>query len=51
VVKVVGSRMISATSRAKSMRLAKGRYTFRVVAYNRVGRSPVSAPSRVVRAR
>jgi hypothetical protein len=51
VVKVVGSRMISATSRAKAMRLAKGRYTFKVIAYNRVGRSPVSAPSRVVRAR
>jgi hypothetical protein len=33
------------------MRLAKGRYRFRVIAYNRVGASPVSTVSRIVRAR
>jgi hypothetical protein len=51
VLRVVASRLISATSRATTMRLAKGRYTFRVVAYNRVGKSPLSATSQVVRAR
>jgi hypothetical protein len=50
VVGVVSSRMLSAGSHAKTMRLPKGKYRFRVVAYNRVG-SAVSATSRIVRAR
>jgi hypothetical protein len=51
VVKVLTTRTLSAGSRAASLRLAKGRYRFSVVAYNRAGPSPLSAPSRVVRAR
>jgi hypothetical protein len=50
IVGVVSSRMLSASTLAKTMRLKKGRYRFRVVAYNRVG-SAVSATSRIVRAR
>jgi hypothetical protein len=51
VVKVFSTRLLSAGSRSASLRLTKGKYRFRVVAYNRVGASPVSAPSRPVRAR
>jgi hypothetical protein len=50
VVAVVSSRMVSSGAHAKTMRLPKGRYRFRVVAYNRVG-SATSATSRIVRAR
>ena len=51
VVKVVTSRLLSSGTRAVSMRLPLGRYRFRIVAYNKVGSSPLSALSRVVRAR
>jgi hypothetical protein len=51
VLKVHDSRMVSAGSRALTMRLAKGRYRFEIVAYNAAGTSPYSAPSRVVVAR
>jgi hypothetical protein len=51
VVKSISSGMLSSTSRALKMRLAKGRYRFRVVAYNRVGGSSYSSASAVVRAR
>jgi hypothetical protein len=50
VVDVVSSRMVSAGAHAKTLRLPKGRYRFRVVAYTRVG-SATSATSRTVRAR
>jgi hypothetical protein len=51
VVKVHNSRMVSAGSRGLVLRLPQGRYRFRVVAYNLIGSSPFSAPSRVVRPR
>lgn len=51
VVSVKSTRMLSASARVKRMRLTRGRYRFTVVAYNRVGTSPQSAASRVVRAR
>jgi hypothetical protein len=51
VVKVRNSRVVSAASRVLTLRLPKGHYRFRVVAYNQAGTSPLSAPSRVVRAR
>ena len=51
VVKVFITRTLSAGSRSASLRLAKGKYRFFVIAYNRAGPSPLSAPSRVVRAR
>ncbi len=39
------------TTRSLSMRLPRARYRFVVIAYNRVGSSPVSRTSRIVRAR
>jgi hypothetical protein len=51
VLKSIRSALLSSSSRALKMRLANGRYRFRVVAYNRVGGSPYSAASVVVRAR
>jgi hypothetical protein len=51
VVKVFTTRTLSAGSRSASLRLTKGKYRFFVVAYNHAGPSPLSAPSRVVRAR
>lgn len=51
VVRVLGSQLMSSASRSLTMRLPKGRYRFRVVAYNQAGASPVSAASRVVTAR
>lgn len=51
VLRVVTSALVSPASRAKQMRLAKGRYRFRVIAYNRVGASPLSTVSRIVTAR
>jgi hypothetical protein len=51
VLKSIRSALLSSSSHALKMRLAKGRYRFRVVAYNRVGGSPYSAASVVVRAR
>ena len=51
VVRVVSSRMVSSGSRALTLRLPKGRYRFRIVAYNQAGASPWSAASRVVVAR
>jgi hypothetical protein len=51
VVKSVGSTMLSAHTRAVTMRLAKGKYRFVVIAYNSVGASPYSPASRVVAAR
>ncbi len=51
VVKSIRSALLSSGSRKLKMHLAKGRYRFRVVAYNRVGGSPMSAASTVARAR
>jgi hypothetical protein len=51
VLRVRSSAMVSSRSRALKLRLPKGRYRFRVVAFNKAGASPLSAPSRVVRAR
>jgi hypothetical protein len=51
VVRVVSSRMVSSGSRALTLRLPKGRYRFRIVAYNQAGASPWSTASRTVVAR
>jgi hypothetical protein len=51
VLRVVTSSLISSSARTKQMRLPQGRYRFRVIAYNRVGASPVSTVSRTVTAR
>jgi hypothetical protein len=51
VMRTVGSARVSSASRAVTLRLHRGHYRFRVVAYNAVGSSPVSARSRVVTAR
>jgi hypothetical protein len=51
VTRVIGSARAGSRSRAVTLRLHRGHYRFRVIAYNAVGRSPLSAPSRVVRAR
>jgi hypothetical protein len=51
VVKAYTSRLLSAASRTVQLRLARGHYRFRVLAHNRSGPSPLSAPSRTVRAR
>jgi hypothetical protein len=51
VTKVLTSARVSSGARALKMRLPKGRYRFRVVAFNAAGASPLSVPSRVVRAR
>jgi hypothetical protein len=51
VVRVLNTRVVSAQSHALTVRLPKGRYRFRVIAYNAAGNSPYSAASRVVVAR
>ncbi|HET6166275.1 MAG TPA: zinc-dependent metalloprotease family protein [Marmoricola sp.] len=51
VVKVITTPMISAAARGAKVHLPRGRYRFKVVAYNRIGASPASASSRLVRAR
>lgn len=51
VLRVITSSLVPSSARTKQMRLAKGRYRFRVIAYNRVGASPVSTVSRIVTAR
>lgn len=51
VVRVYTTSMLSSGSRAAALRLARGHYRFRVVAYNRIGSSPLSAASRMVSAR
>jgi hypothetical protein len=51
VIKVRTSRLASCSSRRLTMRLPRGRYRFRVIAYNRIGTSPLSTPSRIVTAR
>jgi hypothetical protein len=48
---VIGSARVSSGSRAVKLRLHRGHYRFRVIAYNAVGSSRLSAPSRVVTAR
>jgi hypothetical protein len=51
VVAKYGSAYLSPTARALTMRLPKGRYTFSVMAWNRVGASGWSRSSGIVRAR
>ena len=51
VLKVFTTRMLSAGTRVAALRLTRGHYRFRVIAYNRVGSSPQSAASRIVTAR
>ena len=51
VEKVFTTKLLSPRSRSASLRLTKGSYRFRVVAYDPTGASPESAPSRTVRAR
>jgi hypothetical protein len=51
VVKVLKTRVVSARTHVMSLRLPKGKYRFRVIAYNAAGHSPYSAASRVVIAR
>jgi hypothetical protein len=51
VTRVIGSARVSSGSRAVKLRLHRGHYRFRVIAYNAVGSSRLSAPSRVVTAR
>jgi hypothetical protein len=47
----VTSRVVGSGSHALTMRLRKGKYRFRIVAFNAAGASPYSAASRVVVAR
>jgi hypothetical protein len=51
VTRVLTSAVVSSASHDLTMRLPKGRYRFRIIAYNSAGASPLSAPSRVVIAR
>jgi hypothetical protein len=51
VTRVIGSARVGSRARAVTLRLHRGHYRFRVIAYNAAGSSPMSAPSRVVRAR
>jgi hypothetical protein len=51
VTRVIGSARVSSRARAVTLRLHRGHYRFRVLAYNAAGSSHMSAPSRVVRAR
>lgn len=51
VVRTARSRMLSPGAHSMTMRLPKGRYRFRVIAYNRSGASPMSTSSRAVVAR
>ena len=50
-VAVVTSGLVGPQLRALALRLPHGKYRFQVVAYNRVGASPLSTVSRVVVAR
>jgi hypothetical protein len=51
VTRVVGVARVGSRSRAVTVRLHRGHYRFRIVAFNAVGSSRISAPSRVVTAR
>ncbi|MCW2761809.1 MAG: hypothetical protein JWR85_2010 [Marmoricola sp.] len=51
VIRSYGSSYLRPTVRALTVRLPRGRYVFKVVAFNRVGASPWSGASRVVKAR
>lgn len=51
VVRNYFSSYTKPTARAFSMRLPRGRYVFKVMAWNKVGASPWSKPSRIVTAR
>jgi hypothetical protein len=51
VMRTVGSARVSSGTRAVSLRLHRGHYRFRVMAYNAAGSSPLSTRSRVVTAR
>lgn len=51
VVRSYGSSYLGATTRALTMRLPKGRYVFKVMAWNRIGSSSWSRASNIVRAR
>jgi len=51
VTRVIGTARVSSRSRAVTLRLHRGHYRFRVIAYNAAGSSPLSAPSRMVTAR
>jgi len=51
VVRAYGSAYLSPGTRALTLRLPKARYTFSVMAWNRVGASPWSRSSGIVRAR
>ncbi|HEX2893395.1 MAG TPA: zinc-dependent metalloprotease family protein [Marmoricola sp.] len=50
-IHVRASNVVGAGTHALTMRLPKGRYRFRIVAYNQAGASPYSAASRAVIAR
>jgi hypothetical protein len=50
-IKVITTPTISGVARGAHVHLPRGRYRFRVVAINRIGKSPASALSRLVRAR
>ncbi|WP_051275953.1 M12 family metallo-peptidase [Marmoricola sp. URHB0036] len=51
VVRSYGSAYLKPAARSLNMKLPKARYKFVVVAYNRVGASPLSRASNIVRAR
>ena len=51
IVRSYGSAYLKPGARSLSMKLPKARYKFVVVAYNRVGASPLSRFSNIVRAR
>ena len=51
VVRTYGSAYQKPTARSLAIKVPKGRYKFTVVAYNRVGISPASRFSNIVRAR
>jgi hypothetical protein len=51
LLRVITTPMISGSARGAKVHLPKGRYRFKVVAYNHIGHSPASASSRLVRAR
>jgi hypothetical protein len=51
VVRSYASSYLGATARALTMRLPKGRYAFKAMAWNRIGSSSWSRASNIVRAR
>ena len=51
VVRTYYSAYTRPTARVLSMRLPRGRYVFKVMAWNKVGASPWSKASRIVTAR